>query len=930
MLVQEKPIITNSSDVSLRPSSASPEGTGQLPPVTSPTSIENEKSSIEPAQPPSSRPPLSMQPTVTEEFEESIATHLIPASPTIPTPVPPTASRNVATSPAIHSEPVPPGAFPVSDPVAPELSLEDPRSAETTTITSPPPQGPLVAPAPKASIPFISLADAKEPESPVLFNSSPPPETVAMGSKARTPLASPPQSPTFYPRTSRPPSQPNAYPYPYPTLMSNSPYQYAFYPPPFASTTASFVLPEAIVRSGPPGTEDERKMLLEKVSSVLPDINRLLHYYQESQGLLSEKDHLVKQAETQHEEAMNKMRIELIVTKEEYERIIGEQATENLRLKSHSSEQAERIAVLNGLKEEVAALQTKSESMNMELEAEKASYEELKTQKQELEAEVENLKNKAASNHTQHQRLVENLKDEQGKRLAEQEDNHNKALNEQKANLSKIQLDLAGMITKHTQQKKELDSARSVISELENSVAAKSKDLDDALDLRRKELGDAERASEEKAEQHKHEIRLSVERLAGITTERRAEVDAVNASHQKEIEQFQKAAHEERSKLTATFERCETQLQIELDAAQAAMEELRRELDKERDAHRGVEAELTAERDAHDVLKADHGAANKHHAELAESMLSLRSKQAEWQRESERMDRILQSLGQINAHKTRGKGDQFFVQAFEQLASLVEELAKHCVNIYPADAHEFRAQCKEIGILGVEGSASAAQDLRSLVVQSRIWMVLQRRIFEPFLFISEYGALERLGLGKSLAIVAWMIRRKSLRREAIWRSLTMQAVYASAYGRKAAAATAASVTMEIIQAIPAAMGATVVEYNSALLYGVRLVAKAAVQIWRRARLELDSVRSSMPVAHATGRSGSPTDVILWVRPHVTREGLMDELGFGKENAVETYSPSLGSHVLLQGTVLRHDSSLEPATSQECDGEMSKRHHERTL
>jgi chromosome segregation ATPase len=441
--------------------------------------------------------------------------------------------------------------------------------------------------------------------------------------------------------------------------MSNSPYQYAFYPPPFTSTTAPFVLPEAIVRSGPPGTEDERKMLLEKVSSVLPDINRLLHYYQESQGLLSEKDHLVKQAETQHEEAMNKMRIELIVTKEEYERIIGEQATENLRLKSHSSEQAERIAVLNGLKEEVAALQTKSESMNMELEAEKASYEELKTQKQELEAEVENLRNEATRNHTEHQRLVENLKDEQGKRLAEQEDNHNKALNEQKANLSKIQLDLAGMITKHTQQKKELDSARSVISELESLVAARSKDLDDALDLRRKELGDAERASEEKAEQHKHEIRLSAERLAGITTERRAEVDALNASHQKEIEQFQKAAHEERSKLTATFERCETQLQIELDAAQAAMEELRRELDKERDAHRGVEAELTAERDAHDVLKADHGAANKHHAELAESMLSLRSKQAEWQRESERMDRILQSLGQINAHKTRGKGDQF-------------------------------------------------------------------------------------------------------------------------------------------------------------------------------------------------------------------------------------------------------------------------------
>ncbi len=658
-LVKEKPIITNSSDVRGQPSIVSPDGAGQPPAVTSPTSIEEEKSSIEPAQPPSSRPAHSMQPTVAEEFEELKTTHLIPVSPTKSTTVFPTTSPKVATSPAIHPEPVPPGAFPVSDPIAPKLSLDDLTSAEATTVTSLPPQGPLVAPAPKASIPFINMTDANEPESPVLISSSPPPETGAVGSKARTPLASPPQSPMFHCRTSRPPSQPAVYPYPYPPLMSNSPYQHAFYPPPFTSPTAPFVLPEAIVRSGPAGTEDERKMLLEKVSSVLPDINRLLHYYQESQGLLSEKDHLVKQAETQHEEAMNKMRIELIVTKEEYERIIGEQATENLRLKSHMSEQAKRISVLDGLKEELADTQSKSESLNKELEACRAHNEELKTQKHELEAEIENLKKQAASDHTEHQRLVEGLKEKQEKRLAEKEENHTKALNEQKANLSKIQLDLAGMITKHTQQKKELDSARSVISELEKSVAAKSKELNDAVDLRRKELGDAERASEEEAEQHRQEILLSTERMARIITEHKVEVDALKGSHQKEIDQFQKAANEERSKLTGTFERCETQLQIELDAAQAAMEELRRELDKERDAHRGVEAELTAEREAHDVLKADHEAANKHHAELAESMLSLRSKQAEWQRESERMDRILQSLGQISSPKTRGKGDQF-------------------------------------------------------------------------------------------------------------------------------------------------------------------------------------------------------------------------------------------------------------------------------
>lgn len=314
-----------------------------------------------------------------------------------------------------------------------------------------------------------------------------------------------------------------------------------------------------------------------------------------------------------------------------------------------------KISLLTGIQDEFTNLQGKHEALLEELEASKALNEELKTQKGHLQDEIESLMSQIADSQSYHERLVEELKETHANLVADKDDTYAKVVGEQKSNLSKIQLDLAGMITKHTQQKKDLDSARSTISDLEGSLAAKEKELDDARDSHKTAQAALISAAEEKDKQHVEETTGFAEKLAETIRKHATEVQSLNTSHKDELDRFQQAADQERSKLTSTLERCEAQLQNELDAAQAAMEDLKSELDKERGSREAVEAELTAEKQEHSVLKEHQETANTHHADPAKAMQSLRAKQAELQKESERMDQILDSLGQIG----HGKGDAF-------------------------------------------------------------------------------------------------------------------------------------------------------------------------------------------------------------------------------------------------------------------------------
>jgi hypothetical protein len=446
--------------------------------------------------------------------------------------------------------------------------------------------------------------------------------------------------------------------------MITSPYQPAFYLTPFMSPSAPFNQPDMIPGAGSAGAEDERTRLLEKVSNVLPDINRLLHHYQETQGLLSEKDTLVRQPETQHEEEITRLRIELSATKEEYEKIIGEQASENVKLKGNLAEHAEKIGYLEQLsqesanaKEELAELLLKHKSLEGEAETARSLNNQLVTEKRALEVELEQLKEQAFNDRIQYDRELGALNEVHERQLEEKGSDYTRSLNDQKSGLSKMQLDLAGMITKHAQQKKELDFARATILEQENSLATNRRETADALLLRRIELDAWTKATAEKAQQHKQEMSRLSQQLAESRAQHDAEVDSLRKSHEKEINEVQHTVEDLRNQLVGEAERHEAQVQTEREAARSAIGALQGDLSKEHDAHASLKAELAAEREAHERLRAQHDKRNQHHAELAESMLNLRTKQAEWQRESERMDQILQSLGRLGSHHSTGKGD---------------------------------------------------------------------------------------------------------------------------------------------------------------------------------------------------------------------------------------------------------------------------------
>lgn len=248
----------------------------------------------------------------------------------------------------------------------------------------------------------------------------------------------------------------------------------------------------------------------------------------------------------------------------------------------------------------------------------------------------------------------------------------------------------------------------------------------------------------------------------------------------------------------------------------------------------------------------------------------------------------------------------FSVSAFEQLASSVEEIAKRCFRDQLAwDGIAARQQARwNFGIPDFTGDTLAARGLRYVFVQSQIFGILHRRVFRPFLLTSAYDGHDDFGLEPCLSMVSGMIGRKSLRREAVWRKLTMRAIFASAYGRKATEVVATCVSREIMEKIQAITGANA---RPPLLQAIRSVAKAAVQVWRRARLEWDLIYSTMPSTTETDLDGSDADVMLWVRPHIVREELV--------------SPTLrtASCVYLQGTAVRQDSPLVVARRQELLG-----------
>lgn len=187
------------------------------------------------------------------------------------------------------------------------------------------------------------------------------------------------------------------------------------------------------------------------------------------------------------------------------------------------------------------------------------------------------------------------------------------------------------------------------------------------------------------------------------------------------------------------------------------------------------------------------------------------------------------------------------------------------------------------------GEGDASRALRAAYIQHFISQTLYQRIFHPFLFCagSRYAKADSLFQSMSDGL-----RKKSTRKEAVWRHNTLYAAYTSPTAKKMANLVATSAVTNIVRHIKHFAEPSSLD----LIYaGVRKIVKIAVETWRYARLEREMISAQMPPAEdpvgtgdewhcrdhkdadQTDPAGHPRQTLLRLLPSISREPIHESL-----------------------------------------------------
>lgn len=227
-----------------------------------------------------------------------------------------------------------------------------------------------------------------------------------------------------------------------------------------------------------------------------------------------------------------------------------------------------------------------------------------------------------------------------------------------------------------------------------------------------------------------------------------------------------------------------------------------------------------------------------------------------------------------------------------------------------------------VGVPHFFDNTPASRELRSAYIQHIIYSILTARVFQPFLFT--LGKHD--GIADSIfQTLSADIRRKSVRREALWRQQTLKAAYTTANAKQAINAAANDVYDEILSQVRPFTDPPRID---ALRQGIRRVVKVAAETWRQARVERGFIVASMPpvgdeegggegwaefsygAEDAGGPSGLPQGptrarerVLIRTAPRIVREAVYDD--FTQMTPAEG-DPN-GPCLYLRGTALFADS-----------------------
>ena len=225
-----------------------------------------------------------------------------------------------------------------------------------------------------------------------------------------------------------------------------------------------------------------------------------------------------------------------------------------------------------------------------------------------------------------------------------------------------------------------------------------------------------------------------------------------------------------------------------------------------------------------------------------------------------------------------GKPMRDSVDAFASLRKQISDLADdHFVAAIEIPPNSIMDRVPENFPPFLSGTESANQ-LRALYVQHIISRMLYERIFEPFLFTLPLRLKDADLLFKEMS---QKTRRKSIRREAVWRQHTLHAAYTASSAKQSINKIAAIIVDDIVDEIKYFASPSSWEQ---ITVGVRRIVKLAAETWRYARLEREMITASFPPAipplieyvdeNAFGiptTQGQQREVLLSLLPMIERE-----------------------------------------------------------
>ncbi|KAL8849112.1 MAG: hypothetical protein Q9221_005881 [Calogaya cf. arnoldii] len=570
---------------------------------------------------------------------------------------------------------------------------------------------------------------------------------------------------------------------------------------------------------GANAVEGEDDAVLKRIQNAIPDLSLLLTRYRQTSGQLGERDIILRQTEAEKTRVLEQKDVDIQRLTRDMHDAFQKNADESRR---HGEEK-------DKLRLEIGNMTEKHHELQESLQAERKAREQHRITDEQLRVEhTRVLEEKAAMMREHEEWIAKQLKESAAKdenmamKDRQHTDHQQRQARELEERLKALTIELSQkhareiteLTQKHAKEKEKSELASSLRNrEMEDISFRLERDLNYTRDAHKKTLDDHLRQHDQEREAWNHERETLLQEWDNERAKMGQGSEELLSQHHKETKELQERLRSSEARLTAEIEY--------------------------------LNANWKADKDSFKATAA-----------------SMKSTVAQLNTENSKLQKFADALEQVT--DLRGRGDAFYHEAFDTLQQQISGVARDFCEVCSPEIPSQVARCLPPNLPPFLVDTPASAPVRITYVQSLISNIINRRIFQPFLFT--YAELDS-------HFNEWgeCLRNKSTKREAIWRQRTLHAAFSCASSKLKINTFAASVVDEVIAAIKPFAGRN---KRDQLKAAVRKIIKTAAETWRFARIELPRILACPASDAGEGHEG---EVLLSVFPRIERMALPRDL-----------------------------------------------------